>query len=112
MSDEIKSIVDRKVVIRTTSVDILGILQDMESYFIFQLKASLDVYQDYDEFAIESWSDLQIMRAKLRTIRKCQLITDHEYDELNMVFNDIRSQWLNNALNKYSNKTEENDNGN
>lgn len=111
MENKILPIIDRKVVIRTTSVDVLGMLQDMESYFRYQLKASLDVYPDFDTFSTETWSDLQLMRAKLRTLSECQLITSHEYDELNMVFGDIRSEWLNNALNKYSNKTEENNNG-
>lgn len=111
METKILPIIDRKVVIRTTSVDILGILQDIESYFTYQLKASLDVYPDFDTFSTETWSDLQLMRAKIRTIRECQLITDHEYDALDRTFGDIRSDWLSNAHNKYSDKTEENNNG-
>ena len=110
--DKIINLMERKTIYRTVTVDVLGVLDEMESYFRCQLKASMDVYPDITTFSDETWQDVQIMYRKLEMLKTCTLITDKEYSELRTIFSDIRYQWLENAREHYNCKTEDINDGN
>lgn len=108
-----REIVDRPTVIRMCTVDILKVLTDMESYFTYQMKASNEVYETFEEFTRETYDDLKLIRAQLRILKTVNLIVDDEYGKLVTVFEDIRDKYINlRAAKPEENKTEENDNGN
>ena len=108
-----KEIVDRPQVTRMCTVNILKVLTDLESYFTYQMKASNEVYETFDEFTTETYDDLQLIKAQIRMLKTVHLIADDEYGKLITVFEDIRDKYISlRAAKPEENKTEENDNGN
>lgn len=90
---DIRKIVDVPVVSRCTHVNILQILNDMERYFKCQMQASIELYEG-EQLVNETWDDLQIIKGKLRILCDVHLITLDECTELEIVFYDIRSEYL------------------
>ena len=108
-----REIVDRPQVTRMCTVDILKVLTDLESYFTYQMKASNEVYETFDEFTTETYDDLKIIVAQLRILKDVHLIDNDEYNKLREVFDDIRDQYISlRAAKPEEKKTEDNNNGN
>ena len=108
-----REIVDRPQVTRMCTVDILKVLTDLESYFTYQMKASNEVYETFDEFTTETYDDMQLVKAQIRMLKTVHLIDDDEYAKLITVFEDIRDNYISlRAAKPEENKTEDNDNGN
>ena len=108
-----REIVDRPQVTRMCTVDMLKVLTDLESYFTYQMKASNEVYETFDEFTTETYDDLQLIKAQIRILKTVHLIDDDEYGKLITVFEDIRDNYISlRAAKPEEKKTEDNDNGN
>ena len=108
-----REIVDRPQVIRMCTVDIAKVLTDLESYFTYQMKASNEVYETFDELTTETYDDLQLIKAQIRILNTVHLIDDNEYGKLITVFEDIRDTYISlRAAKPDENKTEDNNNGN
>ena len=108
-----REIVDRPQVTRMCTIDILKVLTDLESYFTYQMKASNEVYETFDEFTTETYDDMQLVKAQIRMLKTVHLIDDDEYAKLITVFEDIRDNYISlRAVKPDENKTEDNDNGN
>lgn len=112
--DKVREIVDVPVISRCTHVNILKILKDMESYFRCQMAASADIFgESADQFADETWDDLQLKKAELRILREVHLISADECQDLERVFSDIRYEYLDKVKTaQNNNNTEDKDNGN
>ena len=112
--DKVREIVDVPVINRCTHINILKILKDMESYFRCQMAASADIFgESADQFADETWDDLQLKKAELRILRDVHLISADECQDLERVFSDIRYEYLDKVKTaQNNNNTEDKDNGN
>ena len=76
------------------SIDMISALEEMDSKYLADMKASVESFGTYSEVSYETWSDYLSVLSAINVYNKCGYLSDEEASEIASIASNMRLNLL------------------